>query len=253
MAITTLRIGAEWCDTYPQGSHPCRQPNLRYGRQVALNFLAAMRSGGHDVIFNRANDNAWSSDFDHPDFGGTSLNGADAVHFCYYSGHGGHFGFDGQRVQALAFSSNHSPPNLAPCFTMSAQWRLGANRMKWLLIDSCMTVKNTDPGHIVEVWAKPMRGVHLLLGFVDIQLVGPHTWSRRAWFGFYISGGRRLATTWIDTAYGWENPGDPVTRPIAIAAGASRNEAIARREEETLDWVHNDVAATNWLAWKWRD
>jgi hypothetical protein len=62
-----------------------------------------------------------------------------------------------------------------------------------------------------------------------------------------------LANSWLDTAYDWEQPDYyPPAIPIAIAAGASRDEAINRREYETLDWAIFDVASTNWLAWKWR-
>jgi hypothetical protein len=43
-----------------------------------------------------------------------------------------------------------------------------------------------------------------------------------------------------------------VARPIAIAAGLTRDEAIARREGETLGGLWYDIQATNWLAWKWR-
>jgi hypothetical protein len=212
-----------------------------------------MGSFGHHEIFNWGNDNAWSSDFDHPDFGGDSLNWSDNVHLCYFAGHGRNSGFDGKRVQSLGFSSNHAPPNLAPCFTMSAQWRLGIKRLKWFVIDSCETVRNTDPSHIAKVLGRPMQGIHLVFGFIGLQWVGPNTYNRRVSFAFDICRARALANAWVDTAFGWENPNDPVTRPIAIDAGASRDEAINRREYETLDWAIFDVASTNWLAWKWRD
>jgi hypothetical protein len=147
----SVRVGIWWCDTYPQGNHRCKQPNLLYTRHVANTFMSAMDGYGHEYIYNYGNDGAWSSDFDHPDFGGNSLKRTDNVHFCYYGGHGGQSGFDGRRVLALAFSSIHNPPNLAPCFSLSAQWRLGVNRMKWLLLDTCKTVASTDANHVLEV------------------------------------------------------------------------------------------------------
>ena len=36
------------------------------------------------------------------------------------------------------------------------------------------------------------------------------------------------------------------------AAGASQEEAINRRESETLNWRDFDVRSTSWLAWKYR-
>ncbi len=249
----TFRVGVEWIEAYHEAGPPCRpEADLHYLGHIAWSFLAAMGSFGHHEVFNWGNTNAWSSDFDHPDFGGDSLNWSDNVHFCYFAGHGRESGFEGKRVQALAFSSNHTPPNLAPCFTMSAQWRLGVKALKWFVLDSCQVVLNTNPDHIWKRWAEPMQGIHLLLGFIDINRVGPNTYNRRVSFAFDICRGRALANAWLDTAYGWEHPDDPVTRPIAIAAGASRDEAINRREYEILDWGIFNVASTNWLAWKWR-
>src|SRR5688572_10784808 len=108
----TLRVGVEWIEHYQHPSPGCFPaadlPNLGHG---ARSFLAAMVSFGHDEVFNWGNDNAWSSDFEHPDFGGDSLNKIDNVHFGYFFGHGNHMGFDGKRVQALGFSLNRSQPN----------------------------------------------------------------------------------------------------------------------------------------------
>jgi hypothetical protein len=136
---------------------------------------------------------------------------------------------------------------------MSAQWRLGVKFLRWLLIDSCRLVVSTDAAHVTEVWFPPMRGVHLILGFINLQRVGPNTYNRRATFVSEINRGRPLANVWLETAYGWENPSDPVTRPIAIASGASRDEAINRRDGETLDWTNFLIHSPAWLAWKWRD
>jgi hypothetical protein len=96
-----------------------------------------------------------------------------------------------------------------------------------------------------------MQGVHLLLGFIGIGRMWPSTSSRRVRFGLDICGGTPIANAWLSTGYSLEDPQKPV-RPIAIAAGATREEAIARRDGETLGWLWYDVRATNWLAWKWR-
>jgi hypothetical protein len=256
--MISIRVGVEWVEIYRLSSQPCKpESDLHYSGHVAWSFLAAMGSFGHHEIFNWGNDDAWSSDFDHPDFGGDSLNWSDNVHFCYFGGHGGHIGWKidpthSKRIQALAFSSNHTPPDYAPCMSLSVQWRLGINRLKWFLIDSCKMVANTDPNHIVEVWAEPMQGIHLLLGFIDIQWVGADTYNRRVAFAFDICRGRSLANAWLDTAFHWDHHSNQITRPIAIAAGATRDEAINRREYETLDWAPFNVTSTSWLAWKWR-
>jgi hypothetical protein len=210
-----------------------------------------MRAFGHEQIFDWGNDNAWQTDFDHPDFGGDSLNWSDDVHFCYFAGHGGQFHWEQRRAMQIAFSSPHNP-TIAPCGSLSPQWRLGAKRLKWFVLDSCQVVKGTDASEVVEVWGGPMQGLHLLFSFIDVQRVGPNTRNRRVSFATDICNGKALANAWVDTAYAWDNPNEQPSRPIAIAAGVSRDDAINRRENETLDWVSFDVSSTNWLAWKWR-
>jgi hypothetical protein len=250
----SVRIGVEWTNKFHHDDKDCDEVDSPYSSLSAEGFLATMRSFGHEQIFDWGNDNAWWSDFDHPDFGGDSLNWSDNVHFCYFAGHGGQFHFEGKLAMNIAFSSRHNPPNPenhAPCRSLSPHWRLGAKRLKWFVFDSCVTVKDTDPNHIVEVWGGPMQGVHLLFGFIDLNWVGPTNHMLRAMFATDICKGKALANAWLDTAYAWVNHDQP-NRPIAIAAGVSRDDAINRRENETLDWVPFDVASTNWLAWKWR-
>jgi hypothetical protein len=123
---------------------------------------------------------------------------------------------------------------------------------KWFAIDSCDIVADTVGAHIVEVWGGPMQGVHLVLGFINVQRVGPTTRNRRISFAFDICRGMPIANAWLNWGYAWENPNEDASRPIAIAAGSTRDEAIARRESETLGWIWHDVRATNGLAWKWR-
>jgi hypothetical protein len=252
----SVRVGVEWINRYHRDEKPqCPQKavDLLYSRDIAEGFLMVMRSFGHEQIFDWGNDNAWQTDFDHPDFGGDSLNWSDNVHFCYFSGHSDTFHFEMKLAMQIGFSSPHNPTIVA-CGSLSPQWRLGAKRLKWFVLDSCQMVKDTDPNHIVEEWGGPMQGLHVLFGFIDLQWVGQATHNRRMLFANDICKGKALANAWVDTSYGWDNPGDQqhTSRPIAIAAGVSRDDAINRRENETLDWVSFDVASTNWLAWKWR-
>src|SRR5262249_7599126 len=180
-----VRVGVEWTNIFhhddPESG--CREPDLLYQDDVAQSFLEAMRSCGHDEIFNWGNDNAWSSDFDHPDFGGDSLRWSDNVHFCYFAGHGGQFHREGKPFFVIGFSSNHSnPPDFAPCNSLSFQWRLGAKTLKWFVLDTCQVVKDTDPDHIVEAWGEPMQGLHLLFAFIDLNWIGALTHNRRTSF-----------------------------------------------------------------------
>lgn len=250
----SVRVGVEWINIYPQHDAECPAvPNLSFMDDVAEGFLLAMRSCGHADIFDWGDDNAWSSDFDHPDFGGDSLRWSDDVHFCYVAGHGGPtFSNDPFKAFNIGFSSRHINPGVLKCRAISSNWRLGSKRLKWFVLDSCNIVSDTVAAHVVKLWGGPMQGLHLLLGFIGLGRIWPSTRNRRISFALDICRGMPIANAWIDTAYVLESPGQAV-RPIAIAAGATRDEAVARREGETLDWLWSDVRASNWLAWKWRD
>ena len=100
-----VRVGVEWVGAFHQNDPDCQAADLsRYASDVADGFLLAMRSYGHDDIFDWGNDNAWSSDFDHPDFGGDSLRWSDNVHFCYFAGHGSQFHFEDKLAYNIGFS-----------------------------------------------------------------------------------------------------------------------------------------------------
>lgn len=249
----SVRVGVEWINIYPQHDAECPAvPSLSLMDDVAEGFLLAMRSCGHADIFDWGDENAWSSDFDHPDFGGDSLRWSDDVHFCYVAGHGGPtFSTDPFKAFNIGFSSRHINPGVLKCRAISSNWRLGAKRLKWFVLDSCDIVSDTVAAHVVKLWGGPMQGVHLLLGFIGLGRIWPSTRNRRISFALDICRGMPIANAWLDTAYSLESPDQPV-RPIAIAAGFTRDEAIARREGETLDWLWSDVRATHWLAWKWR-
>jgi hypothetical protein len=254
--MNEVRVGVEWINVFHHDSvstsdhRECEAPDLPYMNALAEDFLLAMRSYGHQDIFDWGNDNAWSSDFNHPDFGGDSLNWSDNVHFCYFAGHTGQSyphtpGFN------IGFSSRHNPPSLPPCRSMTTHWKLGAKRLKWFAIDGCYLVTSTTASHILDTWSGPMQGIHLILGFINLNHIWPDTHNRRISFAYDICRGRPIANAWLDWAYFWRD--DLGTRPIAIAAGFTRDEAIARREGENLNWLWYNVRETDWLAWKWRD
>jgi len=232
-----VRVGVEWINTFHPG--PCNQNNLSYRDDHAEGFASHMAAHGHPTIFDWGNDNAWETDFRDPAFGGDSLDWTDNVHFCYYADHGGNW----SDVMHIAFAVAHGT-----CLGSSDQWRLGSKMMKWLVLDCCQAVLNTDPGHIGAVWFGPMRGVHEVFGFI---MDGHDSWwnaSLGSDFGEDAANLHVLSNAWLDHAYSWWL-GD---HPIAIAAGATQSEAISRRENECINWRDVPVTSTNWLAWKWR-
>jgi hypothetical protein len=235
---TTLKVqvGVEWVENFHD---PCNQVNLSFVRDQAEGFYNHMGGFGHGQVFNWGNDNAWETDYRHPDFGGDSLNWSDNVHFCFFDSHGGNLG----NVLSLSFAVAHTM-----CSAPSTQWRLGSRKLKWIVFAGCDAVNNTDASHIVSVWAGPMQGVHIVCGYIGS--------SQDAWwsndlgkdFADDISTRASIATAWCDRAYSFWLGDDA----IAIAAGVTRDDAINRREHETLDYRDTVVASTNWLAWKTR-
>jgi hypothetical protein len=249
-----IRVGVEWVNKFPlkvsgNPAEPvgeCQNPDLRFCDRIALGFSGAMGLYGHQQVFAWGNDDAWADDFRHNDFDGDSLNWSDNVHFCYFSSHGGQFPGPNGNDMYIGFASQHTY-----CMSSSLRWRLGAGMLKWLVLDTCEMVLNTAPADIVAVWGRPMQGVHLIFGFIGIINVGEANAGRGAAFAHAASAGQPLANAWLDSAYSWRGDGQ-VSRPIAIAAGVSRDDAINRRENETLAFRNSGVESTRWLAWKWR-
>jgi len=94
-----------------------------------------------------------------------------------------------------------------------------------------------------------VKGVHIVCGYIGTAADSLYTTRLGQDFADDICDGDSIVGSWLARAYsGWT--GD---EPIAIAAGDTRDDAIARRDRETLNW-RDDVAATRtrWLAWKYR-
>jgi hypothetical protein len=238
MAINVrVRVGVEWVNDFHDNA--CQQNDLSYCDDQVVGFLDTMGDHGHVKVFNWGNDNAWETDFRHPDFGGDSLNWSDDVHFCMVNDHGGN---DGTFV-SFFFSNAH-----ANCSVRSDQMRLGRKNLKWLAALGCDAVLNTTASHIVGIWIGPMQGVHIVCGFIGTAADSWWTSDLGEEFGDDICDGDTIAGAWVANAYSWWTGDDS----IAIAAGATRDEAINRREHETLNWRDVNVASTRWLAWKYR-
>ncbi len=232
-----VRVGAEWINTWHQDG--CKQNNLSYRDDHANGFCDAMKAKGHEVVFCWGNDNAWETDFRHPDFGGDSLNWIDNVHFAFYSDHGGNWG----NVMHIAFSTAHTH-----CQSSSDQWKLGKKMLKWLVLDCCQCVLNTSKEHLTAVWFPPAHGVHMIFGFVGNGHDSWWTDDLGSDFGSDAGSGDRLADAWLDRAYSWWLDDNP----IAIAFGSNQADAINRRDNESINW-RDFVVTPNWMAWKWRD
>jgi hypothetical protein len=235
VTIKKLRVGAEWVNTFHADA--CQQTDLNYCDERAKGFCNKMKDKGHTRAFLWGNDNAWERDFRHPDNGGDSHNWVDNVHFCYYANHGGNWA----DTMHIAFSKA-----MDHCLGASSDWKLGTKMLKWLVLDCCQAVLNTTSNHIVSVWGKPARGIHMVFGFVGNKSGG--------WWSQFVGNSFASKAAKCNTlSYAWLDVADSVGTPIAIAFGVNRSMAILRRECETINWRDIDVSSTGWLAWKWRD
>jgi uncharacterized protein DUF6345 len=165
------------------------------------------------------------------------LNWSDNVNFCYFADHGGNW----SNVVHIAFSKAHNE-----CLGASDTWKLGVKNLKWLVLDICDGTLDTTASAVVDVWGGPMQGIHMIFTFVGTT--SPWSASEGSDFGADAGNGAALANAWLDRTYGSSIGNTPIT----IAAGASRDEAINRREYETIYWRDYAVTSTAWLAWKWR-
>jgi hypothetical protein len=238
MAIhVRVRVGVEWVNNFHADA--CKQADLSYCDDQAVGFYDHMGNHGHTKVFNWGNDNAWETDFRHPDFGGDSLNWSDDVHFCLVNDHGGNW----DNVVHLSFSHAHDN-----CSVASTQMRLGRRNLKWFAALGCDAVLNTSSDHIAAVWFPPMQGVHIVCGFIGTAADSWWTDDLGEDFADDICDGDSIAGSWVSRAHSFWTGDDS----IAIAAGETRDDAINRRENENLDWRDANVTATNWLAWKYR-
>lgn len=231
-----VRVGAEWINTWHQDA--CQQNNLSYRDDHAVGFCNAMVAKGHKQVFCWGNDNAWETDFRHPDHGGDSLNWIDNVHFACYSDHGGNW----SNAMHIAFSKAH-----ANCLASSTDWKLGKISLKWLVLDCRQCVLDTSAAHLSAVWFPRAYGVHMIFGFLGN---GHDSWWNAGlggYFGSDAGGAKRLADAWLDRAYSWWLDDNP----IAIAHGSTQADAINRRDNETISWRDASLSPY-WMAWKWR-
>ncbi len=233
--ITKVRVGAEWVGDFPEEG-PCQEDDISTSEERAVGFYKEMGKRGHDQVFCYGNDDAWEQDFRHPDFGGDSLNWLDNVHFCYYADHGGNW----DNTFHIAFSTQKDY-----CLGNSRQWKLGVKMLKWFVLDCCNGILDPeDKSHIQDVWGRRTRGVHMIFAFVDGRL--SHVASVGRDFGKKAAKGEVLSTAWLDAA---EDAGTP----IVIAFGATIEEAINRRNNETINWCDWDVTSSLKMAWVYRE
>lgn len=231
--VLTCRVGVEWVNTFhgAQGELSTRDDN-------AGGFYNAMVAAGHTGVFNWGDDNAWETDFRDPAFGGDSTHWTDDVHFLYYSDHGGNFG----DTYVIAFGSNHDNQ-----LSWGNQWKLGSSKLRWATFDTCDLVLNLEWAHVWGTLSKMVTGLHLIMGFVGLAWDSTHD-NYASNFGHDVGAGGRIGNAWLEHA--WSSSVDD--NPVVFAFGSTVDEAVNRRDNETLNWRdfnYSSIGAVAWAAW----
>ncbi len=230
-----VTLGVEWVQDFPPSG--CVQNNLDTCPQAhGEGFGDAMRTMGHNWVFEWGDDNAWATDFEAPAFGGDSVDWSDNVNFCWFSDHGLDNG------TGLCFAnSGHG------CFAMFNEMQLGTKNLKWAVFDCCDTVLGTDPNSVGSTWFGPTQGIHMLMAFVGTMNFGSWIGNYGSSFGFDVGSGSTMANAWLNDAANWWAG----NTAIAIAMGDSQDQAQNRLVWEAVDQLSWDVPSTSWLAWSW--
>lgn len=132
------------------------------------------------------------------------------------------------------------------CLWSSAKARFGDKKLRWIVIDTCHSL---DLHNIISTWDQSFKGLRMIFGFKGTAHDSWWMNDRGEDFGNDAGSGHKLSYAWLDAAYSWWCE----DYPVALAAGKDRNDAINRRENETISWLYYDIPSANWFAWKWRD
>jgi hypothetical protein len=178
---------------------------------------------------------------------GDALNMIDNTHLMYFAGHGA-------RELSVSLASDHFG-----CRAFYTNMRLGVRRLRWLVLDLCDAVTE-DPdvnSSVARTWfgptagdsGHPRRALHLLCTFIGTEYPGIDA-GRGTEFVTAVSRGTPVGAAWLDAAFA--RSGDNTNKPIAIACGADRADAITRRDQGRLADRDIGPVSSNHLAWKWR-
>jgi hypothetical protein len=240
-------------DYIPNG---CRGPDLPLtipeGRAFASWYLLA----GHTAVTRWENADVWGSDF--RDDGGdvNPSGGSELAEIYLYAGHG-----SCQNPPAatspdfIIVCGNFGAPNSVDIGSQS-RWGNAPGSLQFLFLDASCPMDLTS---LANNWFPVFEGLHMAVGHsgtsradaLDSSDRGSQFAARTADLPFPLSWllpQRSVGDAWMDAGTIDIQSG---CSAVAIAVGASRDDAIDRRENERVTDGRADPAA-NWAAWKWR-
>ena len=228
---------------------PCGvSPNLPLTIPEAANFRTWYTLAGDTVLSRWENGDVWGSDFrdgTDNDPGG----GSDAPELYFYSGHGScQNPPTATDPDFIVVCGNFGKPDVVD---IGASSRWGNGHLKFCFLDASCPM---DLISLERNWFPAFVGLHVATGNSGTATADTlDSATRGSQFAAYSSGGF-LFFPYLSVGDAWMATGTIDVQAsccaVVIAAGADRNDAIDRRENERVhDNRPNPVP--NWFAWKW--
>ena len=240
-------------DYVPNG---CGGPDLPATIPEARAFAAWYSFAGHAAVTRWENGDVWGADF--RDDGGDvdASGGSDLPDIYFYAGHG---------------SCQNPPAATSPDFIIvcgnfgkpdsvniggHSSWGNNPGNLQFLFLDASCPM---DLVSITNNWFGPFNGLHMATGHSGTVNADTLDSSNRGSQFAMRTAGLPWPLSWLfpqqSVGDAWMNTGtidiQSGCSAVAVAAGATREEAIDRRENERIT-DNRPRPVANWLAWKWR-
>jgi hypothetical protein len=239
----------------------CGGPDLPLSVGVAAGFRFWYNLAGLHLVTAWNNGDVWGSDFRD----GTDMDpsgGSELPQVYFYNGHGICENPPAPGSGDFIFTcGNFGTPNLTRIGS-SSRWGNAGGHLQFAFIDASCPMDLPELG---TEWFPPFQGLHMAVGHSgDVNHDTLNSSTRGSQFAAYTVGCPGLVEAFclsfprlfpaLPVGDAWMSEGlidvQPGVCAVAIAAGNDRNDAINRRENETVK-SNLSNPTPNWFAWKW--
>jgi len=241
-------------DYIPNG---CGGPDLPQTIPEVRAFQAWYGFGGHVAVSTWENGNVWGSDF--RDDGGDidPSGGSDLPDIYLFAGHGSCESSPGAATDPdfIITCGNFGTPNVVNIGT-SSRWGNGSGDLRFMFVDASCPM---DLVSLANDWFPVFQGLHMATGHsgnsgadaLDSPSRGSQLGARTTGLPFPLSWlypQQSVGDAWMDAGTIDIQSG---CSAVALAVGATEQDAVDRRENERVT-DNRAKPAANWAAWKWR-
>jgi hypothetical protein len=245
-----MKFSTAGVSTYVAGG--CGGPDLPNSVPQARAFAQVFTFAGHQLVSHWEEANVWGSDFrDGPGKDLEPQGGSELAELYYFTGHGScQNPPTATSPDFLIVCSTQGRPNTV---TIGSEVRWGNNGLQYAVIDASCPM---DLVSIQNNWFPVFQGLHLALGHSGTTSADTLDTTNRGFaFAIHATGAYPFFPH-LSVGDAWMTDGTTDIQSgcsaVALAAGTSREDAIWRRDQETIG-VHSTFNFTPaWFAWKWR-